>query len=163
MKSFLFASIPVLIASSLMIARPDASGCPLIQAEHQMKHHATAPDSMGEPAFNDLPGYGKKCWIGDSLYFTYKFDKQPKMGTAILKVRVFDREGNRITRFDISGQSDMPSMRGAHDTGEHAFKLNRKGDYLLPITFVMPGEWEVKLLFFPGTEVIFRGRFTFEI
>ena len=30
-------------------------------------------------------------------------------------------------------------MSGAHDSGEVPFKLNRKGDYLLPVNIVMPG------------------------
>jgi hypothetical protein len=116
-----------------------------------------------EPVFTDLPGPGKKCWIGDSLYFTYKFDKKPKLGTAILKVQLFDKKGARVTSLDVVGMSDMPAMRGAHDSGEVPFKLNKKGDYLLPVNVVMPGEWEVKIVFMNGKVPVFRGRFTFKV
>jgi hypothetical protein len=115
------------------------------------------------PVYKDLPGAGKKCWIGNALYFTYKFDKKPKLGTAILKVQLFEKKGARITNLDVIGMSDMPSMKGAHDSGEVPFKLNKKGDYLLPVNVVMPGEWEVKLVFLKAKEPVFRGRITFKI
>jgi hypothetical protein len=116
-----------------------------------------------EPVYNDLPGAGKKCWIGDDMYFTWKFDKKPKLGTAFLKVQLFDKKGAQIKSLDVTGASDMPSMRGAHDSGEVPFKLNKKGDYLLPVNVVMPGEWEVKLIFLKGKEPLFRGRIAFKV
>jgi hypothetical protein len=129
------------------------------------QHHAMMMDSaMTErPVFADLPAAGKKCWIGDSLYFTYKFDKKPKLGTAFLKVQLFDKAGARITSLDVVGASDMPSMRGAHDSGDVPFKLNKKGDYLMPVNVVMPGEWEVLLTFVKDTEPLYRGRITFKV
>jgi hypothetical protein len=57
----------------------------------------------------------------------------------------------------------MPSMSGAHDSGEVQFKLNRKGDYLLPVDIVMPGQWEIRLVFSSKKEVIFRGSFKFDV
>jgi len=116
-----------------------------------------------QPEFKDLAGPGKKCWIGEVLYFTYEFDRTPKMGTAILKVKVFEKNGNQVSDLDISGRSDMPSMRGAHDSGDVAFKQNKKGDYLLPVNIVMPGDWEVLLTFSRTKIVIFRGRITFNV
>ena len=112
-----------------------------------------------EPVFEELPGPGKTCRIGETYTFAYEFDKTPKMGMAILKIRLFDETGKRTTGLVITGRSDMPSMSGAHDSGEVLFKLNRKGDYLLPVNIVMPGEWEVRLVFSVNKEVIFRGRF----
>ena len=116
-----------------------------------------------EPTYTDLPASGKKCWIGEDFYFKYKFDKKPKLGTAILKVQLFDKKGARARSLEILGASDMPSMRGAHDSGEVLFKLNKKGDYLLPVNVVMPGEWEVKLVFLKDKEPIFRGRIMFKV
>ena len=100
-----------------------------------------------EPVFEELPGPGKTCRIGETYTFTYEFDKTPKMGMAVLKIQLFDMNGKRTTALEITGRSDMPSMSGAHDSGEVLFKLNRKGDYLLPVNIVMPGEWEVRLVF----------------
>jgi len=117
----------------------------------------------GEPEFKDLPKAGKKCWIGEVNYFVYEFDKTPKMGTAILKIQLFDKDGKQVTDLDISGRTDMPSMRGAHDSGDVAFKLNKRGDYLLPVNIVMPGDWEVRLTFSRNKVVIFRGQFTFGV
>ena len=117
----------------------------------------------GEPEFQDLPKSGKKCWIGEVNYFTWEFDKAPKMGTAILIVKLYDKDGRRVSDLTITGRSDMPSMRGAHDSGEVAFKQNKAGDYLLPVNVVMPGDWEVRLTFSRNGIVIFRGRLTFDV
>jgi len=57
----------------------------------------------------------------------------------------------------------MPSMGRTHDSGEVLFKLNKKGDYLLPVNIVMPGEWEVKLSFSKDKRVIYRGSFKFNV
>lgn len=121
------------------------------------------PAFAEEPVYNDLPSAGKKCWIGDAYYFKWKFDKKPKLGTAILIVQLFDKKGARITSLDVVGSSDMPSMRGAHDSGDVPFQLNKKGDYLLPVNVVMPGEWEVKLVFLKDKEPAFRGRIAFKV
>ena len=116
-----------------------------------------------EPVFEELPGPGKTCRIGETYTFTYEFDKTPKMGMAIVIIKLFDGSGKRTTELAIVGRSDMPSMSGAHDSGEVPFKLNRKGDYLLPVNVVMPGEWEIRLVFSRNTEVIFRGSFKFNV
>ena len=115
------------------------------------------------PEYPELPGFGKKCRIDEQLYFTYEFTEKPKMGTAILRIRVIDQEGDQTTAFTVLGRSDMPSMAGGHDSGEQEFKLNKKGDYLLPVNIVMPGEWEVKLTFKRGTIAVFRGAFRFDV
>ena len=119
--------------------------------------------AQGEPVFQDLPKSGKKCWIGEVNYFTWEFDKTPKMGMSVLIVKLHDKDGRRVSDLAITGRSDMPSMRGAHDSGEVAFKTNRAGDYLLPVNVVMPGDWEVLLTFSRNGIVIFRGRITFDV
>ena len=85
------------------------------------------------------------------------------MGTSILIIKFYDRDGKRVTNVAITGRSDMPSMRGAHDSGEVAFKNNKTGDYLLPVNVVMPGDWEVRLTFSRNGIVIFRGRIAFDV
>ena len=57
----------------------------------------------------------------------------------------------------------MPSMRGAHGTGDRPFQISNKGDYLLPISIVMPGDWEIKLTVIKAGKVIFRGRYNFNV
>ena len=117
----------------------------------------------GAPEYPELPGFGKKCRIDDDFHFTYEFTEKPRLGTAILRVRVIDREGTRSTAFSVLGRSDMPAMAGGHDSGEQEFKLNRRGDYLLPLSIVMPGEWEVKLTIRRGDVVVLRGAFRFDV
>ncbi|MBI4720478.1 MAG: hypothetical protein HY770_04525 [Chitinivibrionia bacterium] len=158
----LTATAAAVLLSSGIGAREGSHAAPA-DTECHAQHDATAPDTAKELVFENLPGYNKKCWIGDSLYFTYKFNKKPKMGTAILVVRLFDTKDAQLSNLEILGSSDMPSMRGAHDSGEVPFKLNKKSAYLLPVNLVMPGEWEVKLVFKKGDETLFRGRFLFKI
>lgn len=146
----------VLLAAATAAAQPAGSCC------NSPGLSPSGPKAQ-EPEFKDLPKAGKKCWIGEVYYFLYEFDKTPKMGTAILKIRLFDKDGKQVTDLEIIGQSDMPSMKGAHDSGEVAFKLNKKGDYLLPVNVVMPGEWEVLLTFSRTKVVLFRGRLTFSV
>ena len=91
-----------------------------------------------------MPGPGKKVPIGNDQYLIYGFDKKPKLGTVIMKVEIFTKEGKKDTSFEVKADSGMPSMKGAHETGEQPFKLSKKGDYLLPINIVMPGDWEIQ-------------------
>jgi hypothetical protein len=139
-------------AAPLTLAQPAPDPCPA----------GLAPQAQ-EAVFEDLPKSGKKCWIGEVNYFTWEFDKTPKMGTSILVVKLYDKNGQRVSDLVVTGRSDMPSMRGAHDSGEVAFKTNKAGDYLLPVNVVMPGDWEVRLTFTRDGVVIFRGRIAFDV
>ncbi len=123
----------------------------------------SAQDQTQAPVYEELAGTRKKCWIGQDYFFTYEFDHKPKMGTAILVIKLFDKEGERRTDMEIVGNSGMPSMSGAHDSGDVPFQLNKKGNYLLPISVVMAGEWEVKLTFLKDEKIIFRGKFRFHV
>ncbi|KAF0219104.1 MAG: hypothetical protein FD174_2190 [Geobacteraceae bacterium] len=133
---------------------------------HQMKAGAGAAGGAGTgqaPAFAAMPGTGKKVPIGNGAYLIYGFDKKPKMGTIIMKVEAYTPDGKRDTSLEVLGDSGMPSMRGAHETGDQPFKLSRKGEYLLPVNIVMPGDWEIRLTIKKGGKVIFRGSHKFEV
>lgn len=150
---FLLAIVP-----KVSLAQHNCANCPNKLAL------ATADSSAPKtaPVYSELPGQGKKVKIDDVTYFIYKFDKKPKMGTSVLKVQVFDKTGKRDTTLAIIGHSGMPSMKGAHDVTA-AFKLNKKGDYLMPVNVVMPGQWEIKLDFNKADKVIYRGSFKFGV
>jgi hypothetical protein len=122
-----------------------------------------AVSAEGTPVFRPLPGPKKKNWIDDTAYFTYEFNEKPKMGMVILKLQVFTKKGDKIAPFAIQGRSDMPAMRGAHDSGDLDFKLSRRNDYLLPLNIVMPGDWEVRLTFYKGEKPVFYGSLTFHV
>jgi len=141
---------------ALSLAAPALSGPKALD-------EALSLQQVQTPEFSELPGPGKKCRIDDEFHFTYEFTEKPSMGTAILRVRVFDQDGNQSTAFTVLSRYDMPSMAGAHDSGEQEFRLNKKGDYLLPVNIAMPGEWEVKLTFKRGDSVVFRGTFRFDV
>ncbi len=115
------------------------------------------------PNYPVMPGPGKMVPMGSDYYLIYGFDKKPKLGTVIMKVEIFNKDGKKDTSFDVIGDSGMPSMKGAHESGDQSFKLSQKGDYLLPISIVMPGGWEVRLTLSKAGKVIFRGSHQFDV
>jgi len=110
-----------------------------------------------------LPKAGEKCWISGDHYLIYEFDKKPQMGTIILKIQVFTKNGKQDSSLEIVGDTGMPSMKGAHESGPQAFKLNRKGDYLLPVNVVMPGEWEIRINVLKEKQNLLSGSIRFRI
>lgn len=122
-----------------------------------------APTPAASPLYKTLPKPGVKIPLHKDLYFTYGFEKQPKLGMAIMKVEIFNRDGNRDTSFVVKGDADMPSMRGAHSTGDMDFSLSSKGVYLLPVRLVMPGDWEIKFSFLKKGQTVFRGAYLFDL
>jgi len=124
---------------------------------------APAAKPAPEPAPITLPGEGRNCKLPDGMHFTYRFASRPQLGTVVLKVQLYGPDGTRSTALKLLGRTDMPQMRKEHDFGEQPFKLNRKGDYLLPVELVMPGDWEVVMSFFKGSRRIYRGKIDFKI
>ena len=155
-KTLAVAGLIIFVATAFAAAQPAASCC------NSPGLTPSGPQNQ-EPVFQDLAKSGKKCWIGEVNYFTWEFDNTPKMGTSVLIIKLYDKDGKRVSDLQINGRSDMPSMRGAHDSGEVAFKNNKAGDYLLPVSVVMPGDWEVRLTFSRNGIVIFRGRIAFGV
>jgi hypothetical protein len=117
----------------------------------------------GPIAWTPLPGPGKKVKINGDYSFTYEFSQRPQMGTIILIIRVTDRRSDQVLPFKITGRSDMPSMRGAHDSGDVEFKTNRGNNYLLPVNIVMPGDWEVRVTFSLNDTAVFHGSIRFDV
>ena len=113
--------------------------------------------------YEPLPGPGKKAQIGEDFTVVYSFDKKPQMGMVILRLEVYDKDGKKDTSLKITGDLDMPTMKGAHGTGFKPLQLNKKGDYLLALNLMMPGEWEVQLVFMKEKTVIHRGSIKFHV
>jgi hypothetical protein len=122
-----------------------------------------APAPSAQVVYQPLPKPGEKIPLDANHYFTYGFDKQPKLGMAIMRVEIFSRDGKRDTSFVVKGDADMPSMRGAHASGDKDFALSAKGIYLLPIRLVMPGDWEVRFTFVKQGKAVFHGAYLFDL
>ena len=121
---------------------------------------------VGSQAQNDyqvLPKPGEKVKIDPDHYFIYGFTKHPKIGTSIMKVEIYTRDGKRDISFIVKGDVDMPSMRGAHSTGDKDFSISAKGDYLLPVPLVMPGDWEFRFNFVKDGKTVLRGAYLFDL
>lgn len=122
-----------------------------------------APAAMPKDEYKSLAKPGTNIPLDGEHYFTYGFDKTPKLGSAIIKVEIFTKDGKRDSSFVVKGDADMPSMRGVHSAGERNFSISAKKLYLLPIQLVMPGDWEIRLSFAKKGNVIFRGAYRFDI
>jgi hypothetical protein len=118
---------------------------------------------LSAAVFVPMPAPGKKVPIGDGYYLLYGFDKRPKLGMITIKVQIFSEKGKKDSSFEVKADAGMPSMSGAHETGEQAFVLSKKGDYLHPINIVMPGDWEIRMTILKQGKVIFRGRYNFDV
>jgi hypothetical protein len=153
-RSFVFVSLLAVLFLSSSFAHGQAPSHKPTMTKDAGDQSAVFP-LMAEP--------GKKVPFGSGYYLIYGFDKKPKLGTEIMKVEIFNAQGKKDTSFEVKGDSDMPSMRGAHGTGDKPFALSKKGDYLLPIPIVMPGDWEVKFTVLKEGKVVFRGRYNFNV
>lgn len=134
---------------------PFANAVAAARAEHAP---AAAPGD-----YAPFPKPGEKIPLGRDHYFIYGFDKPPKIGTRIVRVEIFARDGARDTSYTVKGDADMPSMRGAHSTGEKDFALSAKGVYLFPVQLVMPGDWEIRIVFVKDGKTVLRGAHLFDI
>ena len=123
----------------------------------------SAPAPAVKAGYQLLAKPGEKITLDSDSYFIYGFEKQPKLGVAIMKVEIFNRNGKRDTSYVVKGDADMPSMRGAHSDGEKAYSLSAKGAYLKPVRLVMPGDWEVTFVFEKKGQVVFRGAYLFDL
>jgi hypothetical protein len=133
----------------------------IIAASHAAPVGAQEPVTAKD--FQPLPKPGEKVPLGPDHYFIYGFVQAPKLGTAIMKVEIFTTDGRPDTTFVVKGDADMPSMRGAHATGDRNFQISAKGAYLLPIPLVMPGDWEVKFTFEKDDTIVLRGAYLFDL
>lgn len=122
-----------------------------------------APAAPVPGAYQILPKPGKKVPLDAGHYFIYRFDKEPKIGTSIMRVEIFTADDKRDTSFVVRGDADMPSMRGAHSSGDKNFTLSTKGVYLLPVRLVMPGDWEIRFTFVRQGKTVFSGIYLFDI
>jgi hypothetical protein len=161
MKKWFFFILFLVVISFLWLPP-----CAQSQQKHKSKSGSVGsaiPGAEQTPVYPSMPGPGKKVSIGNDYYLIYSFDKKPKLGTLIMKVEIFTQEGKKDTSAEVKAEAGMPSMKGAHETGEQPFKLSKKGDYLLPINIVMPGDWEIRLTLLKDGKVIFRGSYQFNV
>jgi hypothetical protein len=123
---------------------------------------SAAPVSAVKADYQPLPKPGNKVSLDANHYFTYGFEKQPKLGKAVMRVDIFTLDGQRDRSYIVKGNVDMPSMRGAHSSGDKTFALSVKGVYLMPVQLVMPGDWEFKFSFEKSGKIVFRGAYLFD-
>ncbi len=153
-RSFIFVSFLVVLflSSSFLYGQGPA------QKSGMAKDSGTA-----QAVYPPMPEPGKKVPFANGYYLIYGFDKKPKLGPSVMKVEIFTAEGKKDTSFEVKADAGMPSMKGAHEMGDKTFSISKKGDYLLPIPIVMPGDWEVRFTVMKEGKVIFRGRHNFNV
>jgi len=98
----------------------------------------------GSHSHSHESGAASGITAGTDYILKYEWPEKPRVGNYTLKVSLVDKTGAQVEDAEILAHYDMPSMRGAHATTE-TMKKNARGDYLLPIHFAMPGDWEIIL------------------
>ena len=83
--------------------------------------------------------------INEDYSISYRWNKDPKIGTYVLLVSVLDKKNKPVSNLNITANSYLPSMRESHETGDVKMTLNKKKQYTFPVNFTMQGEWEVEL------------------
>lgn len=151
----------ILLIISIMLPIAIWSQCGSCAAQSSCASGSMGND--GSANAKALAGYNKINWISASHYFTYSFDKKPKIGTAILKVKVYNKNKKINNVYEVFSVADMPSMKGAHASGDVKLKANKKGELLVPINFVMPGVWQVDLKFMKDGKQAYLGAFQVKI
>ena len=161
MKNYLLLTLFLLFVSF----SPEELYCEEHQDHGSMMGHGAmaAAGTEQAPDYPEMAAPGQEIPLGNDYYFIYGFDKRPKLGAVIMKVQIFGRDGKKDTSFSVMADAGMPSMKGAHETGDQPFKLSQKGDYLLPINIVMPGGWEIRLTVLKDGKTIFRGSYRFDV
>ena len=86
----------------------------------------------------------------ENKVFTYSFIEKPKIGTTVFMVKLKDPKN---FKGKIEAQYGMPSMSGAHDSGWVTLAKNKKGIYVTPVSFVMPGDWQIDVRITEGKTV----------
>lgn len=124
---------------------------------------AAQPAQTVLAATQNLPKPGQKIPLGSSNYFIFGFSQTPRIGMAVMKVAIFTQDGRKDTSFTVKGDVDMPSMRGMHSSGDKAFAVSAKGEYLLPVHLAMPGGWEFKFNFEKAGTTVLTGIHLFEL
>lgn len=107
---------------------------------------------LDDPGFERLESHNiaranRAHWLNDDYYITYQWDKRPRIGHHVLIVKLYNKDKQQVQELSITADAYMPSMKGAHDTGDVAMRLNNRGDYLVPVHFMMLGDWEIELKF----------------
>ena len=145
---------PLLLVVALMLAMAAWAQCA------NCAKTDTPPKAAGGNHPTIFKASGEKNWINGDYYFVYKFDKKPKVtGTSVLVVKLYDKNKKMKQDVLMTANAYMPAMKGMHDTGDIALRLNKKGEYLVPITWVMSGKWEVELKFSKAGKQISYGCF----
>ncbi|MDR1499238.1 MAG: FixH family protein [Rickettsiales bacterium] len=89
----------------------------------------------------------KKIVVNEQYSVRYVFVEKPKVGSTTLKINVFNQNNEKTSDLTVLVSYDMPSMRGHHTFKTSPITINKNRDYLLPVHFAMPGDWEIVLTF----------------
>ncbi|PKN74312.1 MAG: hypothetical protein CVU49_08815 [Candidatus Cloacimonetes bacterium HGW-Cloacimonetes-2] len=135
-------SILIIIATMLIlpVLAQHCGSCPSGAGSLEARNPNTPPERsqiMGRA--------GAAHWINENYYISYEWNKTPRIGNRILLIRAFDKNRRPVTNLRLSANAYMPSMRGAHDTGDKPMQLNRSNRYAIPVNFMMLGDWEIEI------------------
>jgi hypothetical protein len=153
----------VIAFATLLLAEENCGSCPAAGGCGAAPKSAKQVVSKEMVNIVTLSGYNKKVMLDKDTYFTYSFTSKVKMGANTLKVNVYTKDKKPVTSYQVAVSYDMPSMKGMHAQNNVPMQLNKKGNYLLPLNFVMPGVWQVDLQFMMDNKTKTKGSFTLKV
>lgn len=136
-----------------------AEECPFHNKKNQVPVDAKEP----QVHCSNLPKPGKTIQLSDGNEMTWEFADKVKMGPNVLKVTIEDKKKLDLKNYTIKANLDMPSMKGAHSSGAKKMILNKKGDFVTPMDFVMRGEWEVCIEIYYKDKLIMNGKYNLNL
>ncbi len=142
------------------------AGTMLFGEECPFHNKKGAPPADGKTAIvhcSNLPKPGKTIKLTDGNEFAWQFADKVKLGPNVLKVTIKDLNKLDTKNYVIKATLDMPSMKGAHSSGSKELVLNKKGDFVAPMDFVMRGDWEVCIEIFYKDQPLLNGKYTLSL
>jgi len=136
-----------IIIVNVLLASPFINGCAKKSSEQQVT----------------VLSENTKIGLKDGNYFSYNFDKNPKLGIAILKIEIFNKNDKKITNYKITGNAGMPSMKEMGYSGVKEFNINKFSNYLFPFDIGMTGDWEININITKSGAAVFSGVIKFGV
>ena len=140
-------SILLIILLTLLAVINLAASEPCFTCTGRSGHQVVNDPGFDRQESHNIARVRRAHWLNDDYYVTYQWDKRPRIGHHVLIVKLFNKDKQQVQNLEITADAYMPSMKGAHDTGDIAMRLNNSGDYLVPVHFMMLGDWEIELKF----------------
>lgn len=103
----------------------------------------------------------ERIYLSDGSYFVFSLANRPVIGPNVVKISIFT-EDHKDASYFIKAAYAMVDM-GEMGSGDVVFVKNKTGDYLLPISTTMQGEWVVEIKIEKDGKAYYEGEIKFKV